>query len=118
MIDSAFVNVTDLAIRRPTRTGPGGDPAGAPTPVHTGLSAIYEPADRLFRDPDGRERQITARFFVDPTVAGSPIDVQPGDFLQWTDFAGTLVEDREIVLVNVWVNGCPEDHVELAIGNG
>lgn len=117
MIERCLANVFDLALLRPTRTGPSMDDVGAPTVLASGLCAIYEPEQRAFKDLDGREVTITARFFIDPCDNdGVAIDVRAHDRLQFTDFRGKLQKEQLILRVSPWYDGADVDHIEIEVG--
>lgn len=109
-IDPSAVNVTDLEITRPDRSGPGGDQAAAPAVIGTALAACRVEEDKLFRRPNGREAVSFGRFFLDPILdgAGDPVEILPGDLAKWTNAFGTLGEPQEIISVEP-TNDCAGD---------
>jgi hypothetical protein len=114
---SELFNVFDLRILRPDRSGPGGDQVGPPPALVSGLSAYYEPKERLFRDETDREQIISGRYFITGLDAdGEIIPVQEGDLLDHTDFRGELMERQEIVSVKPWMDGAALDHLVLEVG--
>ena len=100
-IDPSAVNVIDLEITRPDRSGPGGDQAGAAAILGTGLEALRVEEDKLFRRPNGREVVSFGRFFLDPILdeLGDPIEIRPGDLAKWSNAFGTVGEPQEIIAV-------------------
>ena len=117
-IDRDCINVTDLALFRPQRQGSANDESGPPVEIATGLCGIYEPSQRLFKDAQGRELQISAIIRIEGTDSdGDVIDVRAGDHAQWTDFRGKLLKRQLILRVDPWWHGFDLDHVELRIGS-
>ena len=117
MIERDLANVFDLALFRPQRQGPSMDESGTPVTLASGLCAIYEPTQVLFKDVDGRELLIRATFFIDPCDNdGNMIDVRAHDHLQYTDFRGVLQKRQLILQVSPWYCGAELDHIELGIG--
>lgn len=100
-IDLSSVNVRDLALTRPDRSGPGGDQAGAPEVLGQNLAACHAEEDKIFRRPNGREVVSFGRFFLDPLFdeGGDLIEVRAGDLAQWTSLFGVLGEPQEIISV-------------------
>ncbi len=100
-IDPSSINVTDLVITRPDRSGPGGDQVGSPTVVASGISACRSEEDRHLRRPRGRDVVSLGRFFFDPVydLNGDPVEFRPGDLAQWTNGFGVAVQPQEIVSV-------------------
>ena len=100
-IDPSAVNVIDLEITRPDRSGPGGDQAGAAAILGTALSALRVEEDKLFRRPNGREVVSFGRFFLDPILdeLGEPVEIRPGDLAKWSNAFGTEGEPQEIISV-------------------
>ena len=98
-IDPSSVNVRDLRITSPNRSGPGGDQVGTPTAVGSGLEACFTQENRLLRRPRGRDVISLGRFFVNPfyDAVGDLVAIEPGFLAQWTDAFGSLVEPQEIV---------------------
>lgn len=116
MILRDLVNVLDVALFRPVRTGPGGD-LGAPTTLAADLCAIYEPTSDVFKDVDGEETFLTGKFWIDPVDNdGVALDVREDDFLQYTDFKGALQTEQVIRRVSPWFVGAELDHILLEIG--
>ncbi len=116
MIERDLVNLTDLALFRPVRTGAGMDPTSTPTTIATGLPAIYEPAQELFTELDGRQLFVRSKFWIDPTdSAGDVIDVRANDWAQWTDFRGVLQKEQRILRVSPWFCGAVLDHLLLEL---
>lgn len=117
-LDADCINVTDLAIYRPVRQGPGHDQSAPPVEIIADLCAIYEPSQRLFKDSAGRELTINAILRIDGTDGdGEPLDVRAGDHAQWTDFRGKLLKRQLILRVDPWYLGPELNHVELRIGS-
>ncbi len=117
MIERELANVFDLKLLRPVRTGPGMDPVGTPVTVAENLCAIYEPTQVLFKELDGRELFLTARFWIDPCDNdGDQIDVRAHDLLQYTDFRGVLQKRQVIRRVSPFFIGVDLDHIQLDIG--
>ncbi len=116
MIERDLANVTDLALLRPVRTGPGMD-SGTPTSIATGLTAIYEPTQSLLKGADGREILLTGKFFIDPVDNdGVDIEVRVHDWLEFTDFKGDLQKRQVIRRVSPWYCGAELDHILLEVG--
>ena len=115
---SDLFNVFDLRILIPDRTAVGGDQGSSPTVRAEGLSAYYEPGgERLFRDETRREEIISGTFWITGFDAdGVLIPVEEGDFVEWTDWKGTLSKQQEIVHVRPWIDGATLDHLVLEIG--
>ncbi len=117
MIERDLVNLFDLALLRPVRTGASMDEGGGQATLATGLCAIYEPSNQLFKDTDGRELTIRARFYIDPVDnSGDPIDVRAHDWLQFTDFRAKLQKRQLILRVSPWYCGAEIDHLLLEVG--
>ena len=117
MIEPDLVNVFDVSIVRPNQTGPGMDPVGDDAVLYSNLEAIYEPVDEVVKDLDGRERFLSARFFIDPFDAdGNVIDVQANQLIQWTQFNGRVAEKILIVRVLPWFCGRELDHIQIDAG--
>lgn len=106
-IDPSSVNVSDLAITRPSRTGPGGDEVGDATVIGSELQALRVEENKVFQTGRGREIVSLGRFFLDPILddAGDPVEILPGDFAAWTNAFGSAVEAQEIVSVEP-TTGC------------
>lgn len=100
-IDPSSVNVADLRISRPDRSGPGGDIVGTPAVLGENLEALVVDDEREFRRVDGREVVTTARIYLDPLQddAGDPIEVRAGDLAEWTNLLGVTLDAQEIVKV-------------------
>lgn len=100
-IDPSSVNVLDLSIIRPTRTGPGGDEVGAGTVLGSGLQALRVAEDKLMRDSRGRELVSFARFFLDPWAGddGEIVEIVPGDLASYSNAFGSEVDPQEIISV-------------------
>lgn len=100
-IEPGSVNVGDLRITRPDRSGPGGDIVGTPAELGSELDACLDPEDRLFRDAKGREVVSLGRFFIDPirSAAGVVVPILPGDLVEYTDLFGQTVDPQEIISV-------------------
>lgn len=98
-IDPSSVNVRDLKITQPDRSGPGGDQVGEPTTIGEELTACYTEENRLLRRPRGRDVVALGRFFLDPILDedGEIVEIEPGFLAQWTNAFGSLVEPQEIV---------------------
>ncbi len=93
------------------------DESATPVTLASGLCAIYEPAQTLFKDVGGRELLIRATFWIDPVDNdGDAIDVRAHDHLQYTDFRGVLQKRQLVVVVSPWYCGAELDHLELGIG--
>lgn len=117
MIEAEDVNVRDLALYRPNRSGPGNDEVGPPVLLASGLAAIYQPMTERMRDAQGREFIVKARFFLDGyDVQGNPLDVRPFDHVQFTDWRKVLQKRQQIVAVNTHFACDVIDHLELRIG--
>lgn len=116
MIERELANVFDLALLRPVRTGPGLDVVSE-IPLASDLCAIYEPTQVLFRDADGNELFLTAKFWIDPCDNdGNAIEVRANDWLQYTDFRGVVQKKQQIRRVSPWFLGIELDHIVLEIG--
>jgi len=118
MLESHNFNVADLSIRRPRRTGAAGDsdPANDQI-VLSGARGYIEASTKVVIDPRGREVQLTARLFIEPTdVLGDVIKIRPGDLAQWTNEGNDLVLQRPIVDAKYWWEAQELDHIELLIG--
>lgn len=100
-IDPSSHNVSDLAITRPSRTGPGGDEVGAGIAIGSELRALRVEENKVFQTGRGREVVSFARFFMDPILddAGDPVEILPGDLATWTNAFGSAGEAQEIVSV-------------------
>jgi hypothetical protein len=100
-IEASAVNVSDLRISRPTRSGPGGDEVGSGTEIGADLESCYSEQNRTIRDADGREVIVSGEFFIDPITddRGAIVPVLVGDLAAWTDHQGVAVEAQEIVAV-------------------
>ena len=100
-IDPSCVNVTDLKITRPDRSGPGGDQVGAASVLGQDLDALFVPEDRLLRRAIGREVVSFGVFFIDPlrTSRGVVVPVVPGDLAEWTGLQGDVPGPQEIISV-------------------
>ncbi len=117
MIERDLANVSDLALFRPVRQGPSLDTSATSVTLATGLTAIYEPKQRLIRDITGREIAITSVFWIDPVDNdGVAIEVRAHDHLQWTDYRGVLQKRQLILVVSPWYCGAELDHIKLEIG--
>lgn len=117
MIERELANVFDLKLLRPLRTGPGMDTVGDPVTIAEGLTAIYEPRQSLFKETDGRELFLTARFWIDPCDNdGNQIDVRANDWVQYTDFRGVLQKRQVIRIVSPFFLGVELDHIQLDSG--
>lgn len=116
MIERDLVNVFDVALFRPVRSGPGGD-LGTPTTIAEDLCAIYEPSSDVFKDVDGLETFLVGKFWIDPVDNdGVAIDIREDDFLSYTDFKGSLQTEQTIRRVSPWYCGAELDHLLLEIG--
>ena len=115
MIEPDSINVTDLEITRPDRTGPGGDQAGTPTIVATALSAYYEVIASQVKKVDGSVVQATGLLMVDPPVdsAGAYVVISPGDLAAFTIHGSQSLKPREIIKVEPWYVGGEIDHLEV-----
>ena len=100
-IEPASVNVSDLRITRPDRSGPGGDVVGTPAVLGSDLDACLDPEERIFRRRDGREVASFGRFYIDPVYddVGELVPIVPGDLVEYTDAFGQAVDPQEIVSV-------------------
>jgi len=100
-IDPSSVNVRDLAITRPARSGPGGDEVGTGTVLGSGLQALRVDEDKLMRGPRGRELVSFARFFLDPWAGddGEIVEIRPGDLAAYSNAFGSAVDAQEIIAV-------------------
>ncbi len=100
-IEAEAVNVSDLQISRPNRSGPGGDEVGSPAEIGVALDACYSEQNRTIRDADGREVVVSGEFFIDPITdgRGAIVPVLVGDLAAWTDHQGVAVDPQEIVAV-------------------
>lgn len=115
MLPASSLNVTDVTIKRPTRTGPAGDQVGTPSTEYSGLSGYYEPASAIVRTNRGAEVQLSGLLMLDPLDADcEPIDVQVGDFVSYTDRSGRVTTDREILRIEPYYKGAEVDHLEVA----
>ncbi len=116
MIEPELINVTDLALFRPVRQGPGMDQSASAIPLATGLSAIYEPVQILARGESARDLNVTAKFFIDPVDNdGEAIDIRANDFVQFTDFRGVLQKKQVIGRVSPWYCGPVLEHILLEV---
>lgn len=119
-IDSLAVNVNDLTISRPTRSGPGGD-VGVETVIASNIQAIFMQTNRELIVPGNREVVLTGSFFIDPIVnrRGEIVPVLVGDFVAYSDLQGQLVEEQEVLAVSPSMD-CENklDCIHLAIGTG
>lgn len=100
-IDPSSVNVMDLEILRPDRSGPGGDEVGPGTVLGSELQACRVAEDKLMRDSRGRELVSFARFFLDPWAGedGEVVEIRPGDLASWSNVFGSAVDPQEIISV-------------------
>lgn len=117
MIEQRLVNVTDLAIYRPNRTGPAGDtsPAGDVL-IASGLRCIHQRTHRVRKAKNGTDVVVEALYFLDPFKPdGTPLDVRERDLLQHTDHgSGRLLQKRAVLAVSFEDLGdLGIDHVEL-----
>lgn len=114
MIELELANVSDLEITRPARQSAGRDQSADPTVIATGLSAIHELEDGTTRGPDGQEATISGRVLIDPVDnAGDEIDVRPGDFVKFSNFAGHVFKPRQVIRVEAFWEGIDIDHLEV-----
>jgi hypothetical protein len=100
-VEAEAVNVSDLRISRPDRSGPGGDEVGSGTEIGAALDACYSEQNRTIRDADGREVIVSGEFFINPITdgRGAVVPVLVGDLAEWTDHQGVAVDAQEIVAV-------------------
>lgn len=100
-IDPSSVNVMDLEITRPDRSGPGGAEVGSGTVLGTRLQALRVDEDKILRSPRGREIVSFGRFFLDPWAGddGEIVEIRPGDLAAWSNAFGSAVEPQEIIAV-------------------
>lgn len=113
-----MVNVCDLAITRPNRIGPGGDsdPANDFT-IAADLCAVVQSDHAVIQDVDNRQKILAARVWIDGVdLEGTPLKIQEGDLLQYTDWKGDLVKKQQVLRVLPGFCGTELDHVELEAG--
>lgn len=117
MIERELVNVTDVVIYRPARTGAGlGSVRGDDTTLYAGLLGIHEPADSSVQSPTAQDHARSETLWIDPVdEEGNPIDVFVDDLVDWTDRAGRTVVRKRIRRVQDWWCGAEIDHLELEI---
>lgn len=117
MIERELVNVTDVALYRPQRTGAGGGSLAADdVALYSGLLGIHEPADRLQENVTNRDHVRTETLWIDPVDSdGAAIDVHVDDLVDWTDRLGRTVTRRRIRSVFPWWCGAEIDHLEMEV---
>lgn len=100
-IDPSSVNVSDVRITRPDRSGPGGDIVGTPAVLGEDLEACHVAEDRVLRTGSGPEIIILGRFWMDPVTdeLGDVVPIKPGDLVAWTDLQGVENDPQEIISV-------------------
>lgn len=114
MLPRRSLNVTDVLVSRPNRTGPAGDQVGSPTTVHSELEAHYEPSSSMVRTETGAEARLTGLLFFDPIDdEGESVDILPGDFVSYTDHLGRTTTKREVLTVEPVWRGTELDHIEV-----
>lgn len=118
MIERDLVNVCDLAITRPKRSGPAGDSLVANDfSVATDLCAIVEAEHAVIQDLDNRQQLVVASIWIDGVDAnGDFLKVREGDLVQYTDWKGDLVKKQQVLRVSPGYCGTELDHVELSVG--
>lgn len=118
-VERDAVNVSDLKITRPTRTGPGGDSVGADADLGVDLEAAYSDEEKNFRRSDGREVVTSGLFVIDPILddRGEIVPVLVGDLATWTDHQGVAKVDQEIVRVKA-ITDCTSrlDVISFSVG--
>ena len=119
MIEQEFVNVTDLVIKRPVRTGPGGDtnPAADVT-IASGLRCIHQRTHRVRKSREGVDVVVEALIFLDPVLPnGSPLpEVCERDYLICTlPGTGRLSAPFTVLAVAYESLGAEIDHIELEV---
>jgi hypothetical protein len=120
VIEPGVVNVSDLRIARPTRSGPGGDRTSE-AEIASGLSALVTeaPATRQDRAASRVSVIVSAMIYLSPVLnaAGAIVPIRVGDLADWTDQQGEKVDAQEIVTVGT-TDDCAGvlDVLELAVG--